>query len=671
MQFIIFQNQLLKNILLNALFQISKGPTKVCNSCARQIDANKFQQHINICGLDIEQEEEKKEDFIDDVQIKCPQCGLNIRRVNYENHLEACLIQNESKECTICKKRIKKLDYIGHYERCKKRTQYKNVIKQHEERKKQDYLTESMLQDPNIGFLQCIYCQRDIVESRYQEHLLICETEKQCEICRHSYPEEIYQDHLMMCRIKALMSLDQGMVQCQKCQQIVPTRFFEQHQMMHFEEEGYDQVAPQQQQLSTEAQQKINSLLNDPNNQRINNMTDDELYKYFHEIDLNEFQKNSGISKQDLKSKMQSTFYKQSDNSKEEDRTCLICQDDFQNLEKIRNLPCSHRFHEKCVDEWLSRNAVCPICRKDIKSELEKQNINEIIEKNQKLQIIKNNSNNSNASNNNNMIRNPNKNFQIKQIKTKNTKIIQYNNQNQNKSPSNRQPSPKNEYWEQNSINQNYNSNNFQSIISQNRTGSQPAMAKCYNNQENSSSFIVEKPKEILKQQQQNPIVIIDFSDNLNKLISLNKNLKNSKAAIKSTKGFSQKIGQILFQNGQIMQYYSQEYLYNKILQEEIDQFQAQKIKYFAKSLEDYLLQKYDDLEKLTKDSLKVENNLIKDVQIYRDQKPDFNRYTLINKQLKNAEDRLQQKFEQVKNLNRNESKLINNIVSIYDDIEN
>ncbi|XP_033324818.1 ring finger protein murashka isoform X2 [Megalopta genalis] len=44
---------------------------------------------------------------------------------------------------------------------------------------------------------------------------------------------------------------------------------------------------------------------------------------------------------------------------------CVVCMCDFEALQSLRVLPCSHEFHSKCIDKWLRSNRTCPICRGD------------------------------------------------------------------------------------------------------------------------------------------------------------------------------------------------------------------------------------------------------------------------------------------------------------------
>lgn len=46
---------------------------------------------------------------------------------------------------------------------------------------------------------------------------------------------------------------------------------------------------------------------------------------------------------------------------------CRVCLTDFTPGEKLRTLPCLHIYHVDCIDEWLKRNAVCPVCRQSVR----------------------------------------------------------------------------------------------------------------------------------------------------------------------------------------------------------------------------------------------------------------------------------------------------------------
>lgn len=51
------------------------------------------------------------------------------------------------------------------------------------------------------------------------------------------------------------------------------------------------------------------------------------------------------------------------------DTNCAICQDSVTCATRIR--ACGHCFHPQCIDQWFSMNARCPVCRHDIRENLQ------------------------------------------------------------------------------------------------------------------------------------------------------------------------------------------------------------------------------------------------------------------------------------------------------------
>jgi len=56
------------------------------------------------------------------------------------------------------------------------------------------------------------------------------------------------------------------------------------------------------------------------------------------------------------------------------DAECAVCLEAFHRGDRCRVIPaCSHAFHVHCADAWLSKNSVCPICRRSAACESEEE----------------------------------------------------------------------------------------------------------------------------------------------------------------------------------------------------------------------------------------------------------------------------------------------------------
>jgi hypothetical protein len=46
---------------------------------------------------------------------------------------------------------------------------------------------------------------------------------------------------------------------------------------------------------------------------------------------------------------------------------CCICLEPFQLDSHIKILPCSHGFHNACIEPWMQQHDACPVCRTSIR----------------------------------------------------------------------------------------------------------------------------------------------------------------------------------------------------------------------------------------------------------------------------------------------------------------
>ncbi|KAL2089923.1 hypothetical protein ACEWY4_014611 [Coilia grayii] len=45
---------------------------------------------------------------------------------------------------------------------------------------------------------------------------------------------------------------------------------------------------------------------------------------------------------------------------------CPVCKEDYSAGESVRQLPCTHLFHNDCIVPWLEQHDTCPVCRKSL-----------------------------------------------------------------------------------------------------------------------------------------------------------------------------------------------------------------------------------------------------------------------------------------------------------------
>lgn len=74
-----------------------------------------------------------------------------------------------------------------------------------------------------------------------------------------------------------------------------------------------------------------------------------------------------GMSRRQLKA-LPSLIFTSVTDDKCTSETCAVCLEDYNSGEKLRILPCCHKFHALCIDSWLTRwRTFCPVCKRDAK----------------------------------------------------------------------------------------------------------------------------------------------------------------------------------------------------------------------------------------------------------------------------------------------------------------
>lgn len=74
-----------------------------------------------------------------------------------------------------------------------------------------------------------------------------------------------------------------------------------------------------------------------------------------------------GLSVEELE-KIPCDEYKGGEEGRGSEAECIVCLEGFQVGDRCRLLPiCRHSFHANCVDFWLMKTGICPICRSRVR----------------------------------------------------------------------------------------------------------------------------------------------------------------------------------------------------------------------------------------------------------------------------------------------------------------
>ncbi|CAN6470375.1 unnamed protein product [Victoria cruziana] len=75
---------------------------------------------------------------------------------------------------------------------------------------------------------------------------------------------------------------------------------------------------------------------------------------------------STGLSEELISIRLKQKTYVVSKKAKEkleEDETCIVCQEEYENHDELGTLDCGHDYHFACIRQWLLLKNVCPICK--------------------------------------------------------------------------------------------------------------------------------------------------------------------------------------------------------------------------------------------------------------------------------------------------------------------
>ena len=311
----------------------------------------------------------KKNSIIKNSDTECKYCGTVVSYASIKEHLNIECI-NQRLPCEFCNIPIHCNSYQEHAKSCGHNPRRKKKPNEN------NYTGE---------MISCESCGDNVVFNDYLKHLSkYCKAPQKWVKTNLELKKQQFNDE----------KVDKVHVQCNICEKMIDVKLLNKHERNHAK--GMDNntnfINP-----STNSLNSFNSQSNTNNDQNeeiiieknalirvkrnvIPGIDNSLMYVVEHmgrrNLNMNQvptliFGSNnviSGLDKKIINNFTISKFDKmQSQNFDEECKTCNICLRDFDHNDNIKFLPCTHRFHVKCIDPWLETHPTCPNCKRNLK----------------------------------------------------------------------------------------------------------------------------------------------------------------------------------------------------------------------------------------------------------------------------------------------------------------
>ena len=112
---------------------------------------------------------------------------------------------------------------------------------------------------------------------------------------------------------------------------------------------------------------------NNQNNSQNNNESDnDDSNEENNEEDNNELQTFKLKKKKFILNLNEFQYKHIKKYSKNKEKKCSICLVKYQKPDILKEFPCNHIYHKNCILKWLEKSNICPLCKYDITSDVNK-----------------------------------------------------------------------------------------------------------------------------------------------------------------------------------------------------------------------------------------------------------------------------------------------------------
>jgi len=208
--------------------------------------------------------------------------------------------------------------------------------------------TMNMENVPQATEVRCQYCNENFTSSVIQEHSEICDFRKLfCEKCGEKVLIDIYDVHYEECAAQEDSETQSDMQQ----------ETYHNHRRRHNNDGDEDNGDEEEDENSMESEEIRPFRMGRNFFLPESHMTYERLLL----LDNNAVKK--GMTPEQMKKFMVTLYVKSLDG----EGSCNICISEYETGEYTRKLSCDHKFHQNCIDQWLSANFTCPTCKKQLR----------------------------------------------------------------------------------------------------------------------------------------------------------------------------------------------------------------------------------------------------------------------------------------------------------------